>query len=219
MDTKQIELIIKTKIDAITDLPDDYQPNLDSKWETLRIAIQPKRKQRLYYISIAASIALVMMAGFYILEDNRTTTRTTRTKLHNKAIESQKIFKEDNIKPAVAFSNNIANKQERQKTTPELSHPDISMHETCNNVIVENDSVNPSFSKRPEIVAVNNKKRFIEIDFGSTDNDTNHIIKSVANTNDYQFNIGTRNQLNQHPNKSNDNVLIGTAITVSFISK
>ena len=58
--------IIKNKVDSITDLPEGYVPNLNSKWELLQAGLpqQPEKKQRkprLFYMQLAAAVAAILL--------------------------------------------------------------------------------------------------------------------------------------------------------------
>ena len=66
--------IIKNKIDSVTDLPEGYTPNLNSKWELLQAGLpqQPEKKQRkpvMFYMQRAAAVAamLLMIGGSGLL--------------------------------------------------------------------------------------------------------------------------------------------------------
>lgn len=66
--------IIKNKIDSVTDLPEGYAPNLNSKWELLQAGLpqQPEKEQRkpvMFYMQRAAAVAamLLMIGGSGLL--------------------------------------------------------------------------------------------------------------------------------------------------------
>ncbi len=73
--------IIKNKIDSVTDLPEGYVPNLNSKWELLQAGLpqQPEKKERkpvLFYIQRVAAVAamLLMIGGSSLLLIKKTNT-------------------------------------------------------------------------------------------------------------------------------------------------
>ena len=59
--------ILHEKINAVTDLPDGYAPNLASKWELIDAAVnkvETKRKPTLFYVKrISAVAAMLLMIG------------------------------------------------------------------------------------------------------------------------------------------------------------
>src|SRR5688500_5940441 len=55
---------IREKINSLNSLPDGYLPSLDSKWELLQQARQPKKKPVGVWYTLTAAACFLLMLGF-----------------------------------------------------------------------------------------------------------------------------------------------------------
>ena len=94
--------IIKNKIDSVTDLPEGYAPNLNSKWELLQAGLpkQPEKEQRkpvMFYMQSAAAVAamLLMIGGSGLLlikKPNNTKPKAQATATPSPQLDKQQVL-------------------------------------------------------------------------------------------------------------------------------
>lgn len=62
---------LKAKLDALDDLPEDYHPNLNSKFGLIQQSLQPKKQQRkavAFWSSIAVAASLLLIGGLLFIK-------------------------------------------------------------------------------------------------------------------------------------------------------
>jgi len=67
---KPLENKLKAKLDALDDLPEDYHPNLNSKFGLIQQSLQPKKQQRkaiVYWSSVAVAASLLLIGGLLFI--------------------------------------------------------------------------------------------------------------------------------------------------------
>jgi hypothetical protein len=103
--------IIVSKLEELTTLPDDYQPNLDSKWALLEASLsgKDKNKQRiLFWMRAAAALIILGLAGMWMQSENRVKVLAD-TKTNNNP-ESQPAHAEESVsqqQPAIRFQSEL----------------------------------------------------------------------------------------------------------------
>lgn len=68
---KPLENKLKAKLDALDDLPEDYHPNLNSKFGLIQQSLQPKKQQRkavAYWSSVAVAASLLLIGGLLFIK-------------------------------------------------------------------------------------------------------------------------------------------------------
>ena len=195
--------IIKQKIDSVNSLPQNYEPNLESKWELLEASLESNKPKPFVFwfnrIGSAAAILLLLGGiGIYVIKVIKpTNSKKTAT------AQVQKIEKKEYEKPSLK-SNSMTNAQPIN---------------TNRNVIIKPKKLKKVIEKEPPLMITENKyldtpirsviivenrtmetvkkyKRFTEIDFEEPLLKNPLEIK-VANIQNLKFKIGTT-----LPNKS-----------------
>jgi hypothetical protein len=195
--------IIKQKIDSINSLPQNYEPNLESKWELLEASLESNKPKPIVFwfnrIGSAAAILLLLGGiGIYIIKVVKPTTSKKPA-----TAQVQKIEKKEYKKPSLK-SNSMTNAQPIN---------------TNRDVIIKPKKLKKVIEKEPPLMITENKhldtpkhsvtivetrtmetvkkyKRFTEIDFEEPLLKNPLEIK-VANIQNLKFKIGTT-----LPNKS-----------------
>lgn len=118
--------IIKNKIDSVTDLPEGYAPNLNSKWELLQAGLphQPEKEQRkpvLFYIQRAAAVAamLIMIGGSGLLlikKPVKSKPQAQAVAKPTQPIAQQQVIPNTNITPVAAVKSGHTNYKRIQIT-------------------------------------------------------------------------------------------------------
>ncbi len=201
--------IIRDKINTIENLPKDYVPSLDSKFELLMAGIpEPSKKRKRIWIiipwGVAAGIALLLILNQSSNEKKIITSKApTRKQI---TLQNDYVVKTDNqrkvivnkknpsknIKPVdtdtIYKNENIVFIQVADKTTESLI-PQIITDSITNTAIVKFEKNNQSKLKR---------HRFAEIDFN--DNSTTEpVLESTAKRLKVDFKFNVNNNIVQTP--------------------
>jgi hypothetical protein len=195
--------IIKQKIDSINNLPQNYEPNLESKWELLEAGLKSnKPKPFVFWFNRIGSVAAILLLfggiGIYVI----------------------KVVKPTNLKnPATAQVQRIEKKEYGKLSLKSNSMANIQPINTNKDVIIKPKKLKKVIEKEPPLMITENKhldtpihsvtiaenkvietvkkyKRFTEIDFEEPLLKKPLEIK-VANIQNLKFKIGTT-----LPNKS-----------------
>ncbi len=215
MDTKHTDNIIKNKIESIDDLPEGYEPDLDSKWETIRIAIHQPNRKRLLPLLVASYTAVASLLSIYFINKFNLETNTSK----QEQITEKTIFIEKKHETNNKSKQRKILKYEKQENVERLAimpEPLIGLSQISNN---EKQSDSFDSLPMPLLVIEKKKKRYVVIDFGSDEIDeiqTNH---NSANQSDYKFKIGNSDNLSNLNEMHNNKNRTGASISLSFVSK
>jgi len=201
--------IIRDKINSIENLPKDYTPFIDSKFELLMAGIpEPSKKRKRIWIiipwGVAAGIALLLMLNQTSNEKKIITSKApTRKQIYSKndfvvktGTQKKDIVnkkkQEKNINPVdtdtIYKKENIVLIQEPNKTA-EYTIPPIINDSFTNSAIVKIEKNNPAKLKR---------HRFAEIDFNENST-TEPVIESTAKRLKVDFRFKVNNTIVQTP--------------------
>jgi hypothetical protein len=194
--------IIKQKIDSINSLPQNYEPNLESKWELLEASLESNKPKPIVFwfnrIGSAAAILLLFGGiGIYVIK----VVKPTNLKKPATA-QVQRIEKKEHGKPSLK-SNSMANIQ------PINNNKDVVVKQKKLKKVIEKEPLMITETKHLDtpihsvtivetrtMETVKKYKRFTEIDFEEPLLKNPLEIK-VANIQNLKFKIGTT-----LPNKS-----------------
>jgi hypothetical protein len=214
MDTKHVDNIIKNKIESIDDLPDGYEPDLDSKWETIRIGIhQPKRKRLLPLLVASYTTVAILLSIYFINKSNLETNPGIQEQFTEKTIFIEKKHSINN-KPTQRKMLKYE-KQDNVETRAIISDPLSGLSQ-----ISYEEKQPESFDSLPmPLLAIEKKKnRYVVIDFGTDEIDEIQPNHNTASQSDYKFKLGNSDYLS-NLNEMHNNNRSGATISLSFVSK
>jgi hypothetical protein len=176
--------IIKKKIDAITALPDNYTPNLNSKWELLQAGLPKQKRPLVFYIKNISALAamLLLIGGFaiqYFSKSSKPVAKSTLISYHKE--------KEIPKRESTPITQETKNKVQKTKTPIRLKKTSVA-EQVLEMPIVNTDSI--SVTPVQTLIALapvtKKNKRFTEIDFDApvqqayTNNTTNNNVAATA---------------------------------------
>jgi hypothetical protein len=151
---------IKQKLDSLTNLPDGYTPNLDSKWDTLHAALhnnQQPDKSLMIWKRIAAVLLLASVGFGYLYWDKKNETMIIEGKANNTLL-IYKPAKQSPQLPTLPVNQVPIIKTKQNIETIAIAEQQLP---TPTETIEANEAVANAAPKRA--------KRFVEIDFGDAD--------------------------------------------------
>lgn len=213
MDTNPVNHIIRNKLETIVDLPENYTPDLDTKWEILKLSIHKKSGQKAKWWMIAASIFVIGASSVSLLLIN----------LQNHITIPAEVLVIKKPKVQSLQMEVIEIKKTKKKNYPETSKQKISdslltADYDANKSIVSSLRLVDSVMQNPTAAILVSKKsvRFVEIDFGVIDSEmTNKSVVTVQYP--VKFQLGHKpSQITSIFQSNNETV---TGITIPLISK
>jgi hypothetical protein len=190
--------IIKQKIDSINSLPQNYEPNLESKWELLEASLESNKPKPIVFwfnrIGSAAAILLLLggIGGIYVIR----VIKPANLKKPATA-QVQRIEKEDYAKPSLKKDSMANAKQDvivKPKSLKKITEAEPLM--ITENKHIDTPIISVAIAENMVIESVKKYKRFTEIDFEEPLLKKPLEIK-VASIQNLKFKIGTT-----LPNKS-----------------
>ena len=155
--------IIKEKVNVLRELPDNYHPDLESKWQLLEAGLV-ERKQSFWKLGIVASLVLVALTGWisHSIFFKETKSSTLNTQIHSNKLAKTK----DYLKPVLSIYSEQNHKHRKHK--PVIESKLITTMPT----IVKDSNIelitNQSKSLPVVEVAMKPHKRvFKQLDFGT----------------------------------------------------
>lgn len=161
--------LLRSKLDSLHELPQGYEPSLDSKWELLEAGIPEKKKRRvIVWWAAAAGIALLITLWIFSPSEKHAPAVGVKT---NEAISKQ------NEAPTIAAESfpaandkrSSAASVKRSQAVAEKDHPAPELAEQKQIVppidTILSAPVNESTIASAEPPVRTRKKKYIEIDF------------------------------------------------------
>lgn len=153
---------IKQQIDSVTEFPDGYRPNLETKWEILATSILEQKKQKSTYLfwsklAVAASLLIILGLGITILIDQDSTYKNTTTQAAKPSTLDKRNF-------VVASKEVVASKLHQRKIAlnnikkKTIESPITELRETDSIIEVNTPVTSPSIS-------ISASERNVEIDY------------------------------------------------------
>jgi hypothetical protein len=184
--------ILRDKIDSLTELPAGMHVSVESKWELLEAGLPEKKNRRFPVLSLAASLLLIAAAGTMFIwmfqsKNSVSTSVAANTKTTAPRVEAPAQEKGIINEPSVEIAKS-SNSRKYILTRPGIK-TEFSQSEKRQNIpLPENILINPLAEKTPDIKssepiiaditllkgpqANKPKKRFVEIDFDSPQQET-----------------------------------------------
>jgi hypothetical protein len=189
--------IIKQKIDSVNSLPQNYEPNLESKWELLEASLKSNKSKPFIFgfnrIGSAAAVLLLFGGiGIYVIR----VIKPANLKKPATA-QVQRIEKEDYAKPSLKKDSMANAKQDvivKPKSLKKITEAEPLM--ITENKHIDTPIISVAIAENMVIESVKKYKRFTEIDFEEPLLKKPLEIK-VASIQNLKFKIGTT-----LPNKS-----------------
>jgi hypothetical protein len=189
--------IIKQKIDSINSLPQNYEPNLESKWELLEASLKSNKSKPFIFgfnrIGSAAAVLLLFGGiGIYVIK----VIKPANLKKPATA-QVQRIEKENYTKPSLKKDSMANAKQDvivKPKSLKKITEAEPLM--ITENKHIDTPIISVAIAENMVIESVKKYKRFTEIDFEEPLLKKPLEIK-VASIQNLKFKIGTT-----LPNKS-----------------
>jgi hypothetical protein len=152
---------LNRKLESLTDLPNGYNPNLDSKWDTLYTALYNREKQRKGIWKtkefVAAAILIITLGtGIYLYFSPSSQIQTTAnsTLLIYMPKHHESLNKENQIR------------QHKKVASKPVLNTDSSRVSLASDSSID---FNPSVVEDIQVAINHKRKRFVEIDFGDQD--------------------------------------------------
>lgn len=206
--------IIKQKIDSVNSLPQNYKPNLESKWELLEASLKSnKSKPFIFWFNRIGSAAAVLLLfggiGIYFIKVIKPSNLKKPATAQVQRIEKEDYAKPSLKKDSMAIAQPINTNRDvivKPKSLKKITEAEPLM--TTENKHIDTPIISVAIAENKVIETVKKYKRFTEIDFEEPLLKKPLEIK-VANIQNLKFKIGTT-----LPNKS----LIGASADNSSFS-
>ena len=168
--------IIRDKIDSIADLPEDYQPSLQGKWELMENAMPERKNSRKIIFAIAASILLLI--GFSALFFKNVIVQKPEIVLQHTIKgnigqpEKVKQVVEKNIIRKVKNVDVSKNVNSRKTTQIFAANKSEMVKQEIKDSVIEKTFTKDLFQENKTastlLVTKKSKKLYVEIDFNDT---------------------------------------------------
>lgn len=169
--------LIADKLASLSDLPGDYAPNLESKWEVLETSLIETRKNKrkfIFTLRVAASLIITgILAVFFIGKhtSTRSTSALTQTvSLPNTEVKRfQKSVSPDIIQPELKSKSQFPKKRflkTRVKVSPQIKSDYLftqTIEQTGNTPVIESAIVQHLPIQEPP--HKKEKSRYTQVDF------------------------------------------------------
>lgn len=152
---------LKSKLESLTDLPNGYKPNLDSKWDTLYTALHNREKERkgiwkTKEFAAAAIFIITLGTGVYLyfLPSSQIQTTANSTLL---------IYMPNHDEPV--------NEENQSRQNKKVASSPFLITDTTRVASISDSSIEfkPSVVEEIQLAISHKRKRFVEIDFGDQD--------------------------------------------------
>lgn len=189
--------IIRESINSITNLPQGYTPNLQSKWELLEAGLNKKeRKTALFYIKylsgIAAALLLIGGAGLYMVKNNKPVKKPIAEQL-----KQEDVVKEPLMTSVISKPEKKAVKRSARAKRINMPTMPVKEEMAINEMIIDSIAYSaPSEAVQPLLATQKKASRFVELDFNEpviTDQVPSHV---VVESKRFKFRIGSGNESN-----------------------
>ncbi|MES2689477.1 MAG: hypothetical protein V4658_03690 [Bacteroidota bacterium] len=198
---------IRQKINAVTDLPVGYTPNLESKWDLLEAGFNKKENKAVgfyirYISGIAAALLLIGGAGLYIIKNNKPVARQ---------VQQASAHNEPAVIPVIpAGEKKTAKKRKETNRIYKETHP-VKTEFVIHEITPLSDSVDQPATIIPaQLLLTSDKKtaRFVELDFNEpviTDQAPSPV---VVESKRFRFRIGSGSESNAGVQSANPSSLM-----------
>lgn len=189
--------LIKQKIDSVVDLPKNYEPNLETKWDLLATSLEQQKNQKKVFVlwtRIAAAASVVLISGILMLLFQSTYNKTNITTQKNP------VLKPTNASTQTPPMVQSLAKQKKQTRLTKNENSALKSADTIESIeLVEDIKVQLPYYVEVTKPEQKETKRFIEIDFEepvlSHQTSTETIVKATQ----FKFRFGS-SQANQRLN-------------------
>jgi len=172
--------IIASKLAELNVLPNDYQPNLDSKWALLEATLDVKdneKKRGVFWMRSAAALLLFGLFGFWMLSPYQVKTTVQNNTFSREALLPNKIQLTEGFQVELKVEKKLSNVKPNTKKAKSNKNRALNENQfiealpvfSVTNFVI--DSITSVVKSSPEIVfsplnqIKTKKNRYVQLDF------------------------------------------------------
>lgn len=174
--------MLQEKLESLDQLPSDYQPDLNSKWNLLETALdgttEKKKKKLIVRLSVAASIALLIGFTYYIISELKYQA-VPQSQISEQEESNHSSLKNTPISGPVVNSS-FARKSSGNHNRNKIRKQNLILHLPSNEINASHENIIQTAAPEqivPEVstteiveeINVRPAARYVQIDFGPED--------------------------------------------------